>query len=219
MWCIQEITPEYRERMYNILDLYEEDYDSKRPVIGLDEKPKQLIEDKRKAIPMKNGKPTKQDYEYIRRGTANIFMAIEPKGGKRVAQVTSRRTKKDFALFVRDLLDNEYQDAEILRLVLDNLNTHYESSFYETFDHNEAKRILQKIKFYYTPKHASWLNVAEIEIGVMDTECTERRIKNKEMLTVEVNAWAKRRNGQKKKIQWTFTKQKADQKLAKHYVS
>lgn len=219
MWCIQEITPEYRERMYDILDLYQEDYNNKRPVIGLDEKPKQLIENKRKTIPMKNGKVLKQDYEYIRRGTANIFMAIEPKGGKRVAQVTSRRTKKDFALFVRYLVDNEYQDAEILRLVLDNLNTHYESSFYETFDQDEAKRILQKIEFHYTPKHASWLNVAEIEIGVMDTECTERRIKDKEMLTVEVNAWAKRRNEQKKKIQWTFTKQKADQKLAKHYVS
>lgn len=219
MWCIQEITPEYRKRMYNILDLYQEEYDHKRPVIGLDEKPKQLIEDKRKPIPMKKGIPLKQDYEYIRRGTANIFMAIEPKGGRRITQVTARRTKKDFALFVRDLLDKEYPNVEILRLVLDNLNTHYESSFYENFNQDEAKRILQKIEFHYTPKHASWLNVAEIEIGVMDTECTERRIKDREMLITEVDAWTKRRNEQKKKIHWTFTKQKADQKLAKHYVS
>jgi len=219
MWCIQEITPEYRERMYDILDLYQEEYNHKRPVIGLDEKPKQLIEDKRNPIPMKKGISLKQDYEYIRRGTANIFMAIEPKGGKRITQVTARRTKKDFAIFVRDLLDEKYQNVEILRLVLDNLNTHNESSFYETFNEDEAKRILQKIEFHYTPKHASWLNVAEIEIGVMDTECTERRIKDKEMLITEVNAWTKRRNEQKKKIYWTFTKQKADKKLAKHYVS
>lgn len=204
--------------MYDILNLYEEPYDPLRPVIGVDEKPKQLIEDSRVSIPMKPGKPTKQDYEYIRRGTANIFVAVEPKGGKRVAQVTSQRTKKDFALYVKKLVDAEYPHAKILRMVIDNLNTHNESSFYETFAKLEAKRILKKIEFHYTPKHASWLNVAEIEIGVMDTECTNRRIKDKETLAREVKAWEIRRNKRRKKICWAFTKEKADKKLGKYYT-
>lgn len=218
MWCIQEITPEYRERMYDVLDLYEEPYDPKRPVIGLDEKPKQLIEDRRKPIPLKMGKAKKQDYEYVRKGTANIFMAIEPKGGKRFTQVTDQRTKRDFALFARELVDKHYQYVEVLRIVADNLNTHNKSSFYENFSKEEARRILNKIEFHYTPTHASWLNVAEIEIGVMDKECTDRRIKDKEMLTREVKAWTTRRNRQRKKINWTFTKQKADEKLGKYYT-
>lgn len=218
MWCIQEITPEYRQRMYDILDLYEEPYNPDKPIIGFDEKPKQLIEDGRKPIPLKPGKIQKYDYQYIRRGTANIFMAIEPKGGKRRTQVTDRRTKKDFALFVKGLIDKHYASTELIRIVADNLNTHNESSFYETFDDEEARRILSKIEFHYTPTHASWLNVAEIEIGVMDKECTKRRIKNKEMLTQEIKAWTDRRNKQRKKINWSFTKQKADEKLGKYYT-
>lgn len=205
--------------MYNILNLYEEPYDSKRPVIGIDEKPKQLIEDSRIPIPTNPGKTAKQDYEYIRKGTANIFMAVEPKGGKRFTQVTDQRTKKDFALFVKELVDKHYTGIETLRIVADNLNTHNESSFYENFSKEEARRILSRIEFHYTPTHASWLNVAEIEIGVMDKECTDRRIKDKEMLTHEVRAWTMRRNRQRKKINWTFTKQKADKKLKKYYVS
>lgn len=218
MWCIQEITPEYRKRMYDILDLYEEPYNPKRPVIGLDEKPKQLIEDSRKPILMKKGKVKKQDYEYIRRGKANVFVAVEPKGGKRVAKVTEQRTKRDFAFFAKELVDKHFAHVELLRIVADNLNTHNESSFYENFNEQEARRISNKIEFHYTPKHASWLNVAEIEIGVMDTECTDRRIKDKEMLTREVKAWMNRRNIKHKKINWTFTKQKADEKLGKYYT-
>lgn len=218
MWCIQEITPKYRERMYDILDLYEEPYNPKKPVIGLDEKPKQLIEDSRTPIPIKLGKIAKQDYEYIRRGKANIFMAVEPKGGRRVTEVTHQRTKKDFALYVK-MLVKKYQKADILRISVDNLNTHNASSFYENFEKKEADKILEKIEFHYTPKHASWLNVAEIEIGVMDRECTERRIKDKEMLEQEVNAWTIQRNKKRKKINWTFTKEKADKKLGKYYVS
>ena len=218
MWCIQEITPEYRRRMYDILDLYEEKYDHQKPVIGLDEKPKQLLEDSRKPIPLKPGKTQKYDYEYIRRGKANIFVAVEPKGGKRVTQVTTQRTKKDFAFFVKELVTKRYKQADKMRIILDNLNTHNESSLYETFDEKEAKAILKKIEFHYTPKHASWLNVAEIEIGVMDTECTGRRIKDKELLEGEVKAWTSRRNRQKKKINWTFTKKKADKKLSKYYT-
>lgn len=218
MWCIQKITPGYRKRMYDILDLYEEEYNPLKPVIGIDEKPKQLIEDSRRPIPLKKGKSAKQDYEYVRRGKANIFMSVEPKGGKRYTEVTNQRTKKDFALYMKYLVDKKYPHVEVLRTVVDNLNTHNESSFYEAFDAREAKRILKKIEFHYTPTHASWLNVAEIEIGIMDRECTNRRIKNKEMLTQEVKAWQKRRNRQRRKINWAFTKEKADKKLGKYYT-
>jgi hypothetical protein len=218
MWCIQEITPEYRERMYDILDLYEEPYNPKKPVIGLDEKPKQLVEDSRKPIPMKPGKSKKEDYEYIRRGTANIFMAVEPKGGKRITKVTDRRTKKDFAYFLRTV-SIKYADADCIRIILDNLNTHNESSLYENFWPDQADEILRKIEFHYTPKHASWLNVAEVEIGVMDSQCTARRIKSKELLKKEVKKWTSKRNYEKRKINWTFTKKKADEKLSKYYVS
>jgi hypothetical protein len=138
MWCIQEITPEYRQIMYNILDLYEEPYDPKRPVLGLDEKPKQLLEHTKTPIPTKPGKTAKIDYEYKRKGTANIFMCVEPKGGKRFTQVTQQRTKKDFAKYIKYIV-NQYPEAEIIRIVIDNLNTHNESSLYETFSSEETE--------------------------------------------------------------------------------
>jgi hypothetical protein len=204
--------------MYDVLDLYEEPYDPKRPLVNLDEKPKQLLGEKRMSIPMKRGSIEKYDYEYVRNGTANIFMAVEFKAGKRVTQVTERRTMKDFASFVRMLIDEDYSEVEVVRLVTDNLNTHKEKAFYETFSKDEAERILSKIEFHYTPKHASWLNAAEIEINVMDIECTGGRIGNKETLAKEVAAWTKRRNDQKKKINWKFTREKADRKLSKYYA-
>ena len=204
--------------MYDILELYEKPYDPQYPVIGVDEKLKQLLEDKRKVIPMITGHPEKYDYEYVRRGNANIFMAVEFKAGKRTTRVTSRRTKRDFAKFVRHLVYRVYPDAVRLLLVLDNLNTHNESSFYEMYCSEEAARILEKIEFHYTPIHASWLNVAEIEIGVMDTECTRRRIPDKEFLRQEIMAWGRKRNKQQMKINWRFTKQKADEKLSTYYV-
>jgi len=204
--------------MYDVLDLYEEPYDPKKPVINLDEKPKQLLGEKRMAIPMKPGSPEKYDYEYVRNGTANIFMAVEFKAGKRVTQVTERRTMKDFVLFVKMLIDKEYPNVEVIRLITDNLNTHKEKAFYETFDLNEAERLLSKLEFHHTPKHASWLNAAEIEINVMDIECTGRRIGDMETLAKEVAAWTKRRNDQEKKINWKFTREKADKKLSKYYV-
>lgn len=218
MWCIPKITSEFRELMYDILDLYAEPYDPKKPIIGIDEKLKQLIEDNKKSIPMKPGKPERYDYEYIRRGNANIFMAVEFKAGRRTTRVTYRRTKRDFAKFIKHLVDRVYLDAEIVQLVIDNLNTHNETAFYETYDMKEAKRILSKVEFHYTPNHASWLNVAEIEFNVMDTECTGRRIGDKMTLAREVRAWTKRRNRQGNKINWKFTKQDADRKLSKHYV-
>ena len=219
MWCIQTIDSEFRKRMYDVLYLYEEDYDPKRPIVCLDEKPKQLIEDKRKPIPMKPGSTEKYDYEYIRNGTANIFMAVEFKAGKRVTQVTERRTMTDFAQFMKVLVIDEYSETEVVRVVSDNLNIHKEKAFYEAFSEDEAKKILKKIEFHYTPKHASWLNAAEIEIGVMDEECTDRRIGDIGKLTNEVAAWTKRRNENRKKINWKFTKKTADEKLSKYYVS
>ncbi len=204
--------------MYNVLDLYKEKYYPEQPLVCLDEKPKQLIMDKRIPIPMKRGSPEKYDYEYVRNGTANIFVATEFKAGKRVTQVTKRRTMKDFALFVKMLVDEVYPNVEVIRLVTDNLNTHKEKAFYETFSKNEAERILSKIEFHYTPKHASWLNIAEIEINIMDIECTDRRIGDMETLDREVNAWTERRNEQKKMINWKFTRERADKKMSKYYV-
>lgn len=219
MWCIQRIDPEYRKRMYDVLDLYEEKYDPKRPVICLDEKAKQIIADKIMPIPMKPGCSEMYDYEYIRNGTANIFVAVDFKAGKRVTKVTKNRTMLDFAHFMKLLVIEGFSGAEVLRVVTDNLNIHKEKSFYEAFSEDEAKQILEKIEFHYTPKHASWLNAAEIEINVMDSECTGRRIGDIGTLTTEVAAWTKKRNDDKKKINWKFTKEKADKKLSKHYVS
>jgi len=219
MWCIAKITAEYRERMYDLLDLYTEAYDPKKPVICTDEKSKQLLGDKRKPIPVKPGSPAKEDSEYERKGTRNIFIAVEPKGGNRVASVTKHRKKPDFAKFIQGVVDHEYPNAERIRIVLDNLNTHFEKSFTETFSKKEAERILNKVEFHYTPKHASWLNMAEIEIGVLDSECLgDRRISDASTLAKEVFAWAQRRNKEKKKIVWKFTRQDADKKLSKYYV-
>lgn len=218
MWCIGKLTPEFRKLMYEILDLYQEPYDAKNPVLGFDEKPKQLIEDSRNPLPIQRGKPEKFDYEYKRNGTANIFVAVEPKHGKRVTKVTKRRKKKDFANFMRNVVLS-YPYAKKLRIVLDNLNTHHKSSFYEAFEKKEADSILNKIEFYYTPKHASWLNVAEIEIGAIDAQCTSGRMQNISFLKREVEACTRRRNKERCKIDWRFTKEDADRKLAKHYVT
>lgn len=218
MWCIAEITREYRKRMYHLLDLYEEGYNPKYPVICIDEKSKQLIEEKRNPIPLKPGSPAKYDYEYKRNGTRNIFVAVEPKGGKRIIAVTKTRTKNDFANFVRDVVENEYEHAKGIRIVLDNLNTHFEKSFYETFSKKEAKNILRRITFCYTPKHGSWLNMAEIEINVMDRECLGEKIGNEKLLKQQLKVWKKERNKLKKKIIWKFTRQDADKKLSKHYA-
>lgn len=218
MWCIQEITPEFRRRMYDLLDLYQEPYDPKKPTIGVDEKPKQLVEDSRPPISLQPGKTAKHDYEYKRNGNANIFMAVEPKHGRRNTKVTWQRTNKDFAQFMGELV-SLYPYAEKLRIVIDNLSTHSKKAFYDTFEQEEADRILNKLEFHYTPKHASWLNVAEIEIGIMDNECTDRRIKNITYLKSEVRAWTDRRNKERCKIDWRFTREKADKKLAKHYIT
>lgn len=220
MWCIPKITPEFRKRMYDLLDLYTEPYDPARPVIGADEKSKQLLADKRHALPPKPGRCERYDYEYRRKGMRNIFVAVEPKGGRRVVQDTRRRTKQDFARFVRQLVKRHYARAAVVRLVVDNLNTHGADAFFETFPAEEATALLEKLEFHYTPKHASWLNVAELEINIMDRECLEkRRFADARCLRKELAAWARRRNAAKKKIDWRFTRQDADRKLSKHYIA
>jgi len=205
--------------MYILLDLYQQEYDEQHPVICMDEKSKQLISDLRGIIPMKPGSAEKYDYEYKRNGTRNIFVAVEPLAGKRKVQVTQTRKKDDFAYFIKELVEKDYAKAETISLVLDNLNTHFACSFYKTFSKREAKKILDRITFYYTPKHGSWLNMAEIEINVMDKECLDRRIGEEEELKNQLKQWTKQRNKALKKINWTFTKKDADKKLSKHYVA
>ena len=220
MWCVQEITEEYRVRMYTLLDLYSsKTYDPKYPLVCMDEKSKQLLEDIRPPIKARPGKLEKYDYEYKRKGTCNIFLAVAPKEGVRVTKVTDTRTKADFAYFIENLVEYHFPDAVYIQLVLDNLNTHFPNSLIETFGSRKAARLLKKIKFIYTPKHGSWLNMAEIEINVMDRQCTGGRINNQEQLTSSVMVWSKRRNDNRCCIEWKFTRQDADKKLSKHYVA
>jgi len=219
MWCIGKMTHEYRDRMYALLDLYSQEYDEKHPIVCTDEKSKQFLEEIRAPIVMKSGTPYKYDYEYKRKGTANLFVAVEPLAGKRVVKITDHRTKSDYAHFVKELLEKHYRQAESIRLVADNLNTHFASSFYETFSKSQADSLLKRIVFYYTPKHASWLNMAELEINIMDRQCTGGRIDSKLQMKKEVRAWVHQRNKQKKAFNWTFTKLDADEKLLKHYIA
>ncbi len=219
MWCITEITREYRKRMYRLLNLYNKPYDPEFPLVCCDEKSNQLLEDSRTPIPMKPGRAQKYDYEYRRNGTCNIFVAVEPKAGKHHIKVTDQRTRKDFALFIKWLLDDKYKQAKKVLLVLDNLNTHFKKSFSETFSVEECTRLLKRVKFIYTPKHASWLNMAEIEINLLQQECLNRNIGNRCELEKQVNAWCNENNEETRKIYWTFTRYKADKKLSKYYVS
>jgi len=219
MWCITKITQEYRKRMYRLLDLYNKPYDPKIPVICFDEKSKQLLEDSRTPIPMKPGSVKKYDYEYRRNGTCNIFVAVEPKAGKHHIQVTDHRKRKDFAQFVKWLIDKKYKKVKKIKMVLDNLNTHFKKSLYETFSKKECNRLLKRITFIYTPKHASWLNMAEIEINLLDHECLDRNIGNRQELERQVDTWCVQNNLARRKINWSFTRYKADKKLSQYYVS
>ena len=219
MWCITEITKEYRKRMYRLLALYNKPYDPSYPVVCFDEKSKQLLEDSRTPIPMKPGSLMKYDYEYRRHGTCNIFVAVEPKAGKHHIRVTDTRTRTDFARFMKWLIVTKYRKAKRIMMVLDNLNTHFAKSFYETFSKDECERLLKRIKFIYTPKHASWLNMAEIEINLLDHECLSRNIGDRVDFEKQVAVWTNQNNLDQRRIFWSFTKYKADQKLSKYYVS
>lgn len=220
MWCIGAITKEYRMRMYALLKLYAKPYNPLYPVVCMDEKSKQLLAHSRAVIGTKQGSTRKEDYEYKRNGTRNIFLTIEPKAGYRAIRVTSRRTREDFAKEMeRVICLPRYKNANAIHIVLDNLNTHFKKSFVETFGKQKARNILSRITFHYTPKHASWLNMAEIELSALERQCLKKRMEDEVMLIRETVAWEKKRNHTKTKIRWTFTKQDADEKLGKHYVA
>ena len=219
MWCIGALTEEYRQRMYDVLELYAQPYREQEPVICIDEKSKQLIRDSRRPLPMQRGAPTKYDYEYVRAGTCNVFVAVEPKAGRRVIEVTARRTKPEFVGFVQRLLDRTYASARKVHLVVDNLNTHFRSCFEEVLGRSAARSLLRRVEFHHTPKHASWLNMAEIEISILERQCLGRRLMDRATTRREVTAWQRRRNAERRRIDWTFTCQDADRKLARHYVS
>jgi hypothetical protein len=185
----------------------------------MDESPKQLIKETRIAIPMKPGQQARQDFEYERCGVSNIFMASEPLKGKRHVKVTERKTKVDWANFIRDIADTHYKAAKKITLVMDNLNTHKPSALYEAFEPKEAKRVWDRFEFIYTPKHGSWLNMAEIELHVLMGQCLNRRIDNLNTMKEEVQAWENHRNNKNAKINWQFTTQDARVKLKKLYPS
>jgi hypothetical protein len=203
--------------MEDILDVYTRPYDPKRPLVAMDEMPKQLLMDKREPIPAQPGQPERFDYEYQRQGVADLFLFFEPLTGKRYLQVTDRRTRQDWAEAMRQLADVHYPDAEVIVIVLDNLNTHSPASFYQTFTPEEARRLAQRFEFHFTPVHGSWLNVAEIELSVLARQCLDRRIPDKAILTQEVQAWQDQRNAQVVKVDWRFTTADARIKLKHLY--
>ena len=217
MWCIPKVDAEFVARMEDVLDLYAEEPDEQRPVVCFDETPRQLIGEARVPVVAKPGKPARFDYEYVRNGTANVFMFVDVHRPWRHAKVTDRRTCRDFAECMRDLVDVHYPKAEQIRVVMDNLSTHSPAALYESFDAAEARRILRRLELHYTPKHASWLNMVEIEIGVMVSQCLDRRIPSKEILIKEVKAWERRRNRDKSRIKWLFTVERARVKLGRSY--
>lgn len=200
-----------------VLDVYKVAYTEAFPVICMDESPKQLIKETRTAVQRKPGHDAKEDYEYERCGVANIFMANEPLAGKRYVKVTERKTKTDWAAFIKEIADEHYPLAQKIRLVMDNLATHKPAALYEAFPPEEAKRIWDRFEFIYTPKHGSWLNMAEIELNVLMGQCLNRRIDNMETMKQEVNAWQQDRNNKEAKINWQFTNDKARIKLKKLY--
>ncbi len=203
--------------MEDVLDLYEEPYDEKNPVVCFDETPVQLIDDVLMPIAATPGRIKRQDYEYERKGTSNLFVFAQPLGGWREIKVTDRRTKEDFAECMKDLVDRHFPEADKIRVVMDNLNTHKLANLYVKYAPEEARRIIKKLEIHYTPKHASWLNMAEIEISVLGGQCLKRRIGSKEVLEKEVAAYVSDRNSRCSKILWGFTTPDARVKMKKLY--
>lgn len=217
MWCIPQFDLEYVARMEDVLDLYAQPPDPKRPVVCFDETPRQLIGETREPVVAKPGQIERYDYEYKRNGTANVFVMIDRHRCWRHAEVTDRHANDDFAEQMRKLVDEHYPAADMIRVVMDNLNTHKAASLYAAFAPAEARRVLRRLEFHFTPKHASWLNMAEIEIGAIIKQCLDRRIGDKETLTREVNACVTRRNEAGATIQWMFTVEQARAKLQRAY--
>jgi hypothetical protein len=202
-----------------VLDVYKRPYDADFPVVCMDESPKQLIEEGRTSIAMKPGQEARVDYEYVRHGVVNIFMANEPLKGKRFVEVTEFKTKKDWATFIKGIANEQYPTAKKITLVMDNFKTHTPSAFYETFEPEEAKRLWDRFEFIYTPKHGSWLNMAEIELHVLNGQCLNRHIPTMEKINQEVEAWTTHRNNKVSKINWQFTNKDARVKLKTLYPS
>jgi transposase len=217
MWCIPKIDAEFVARMEDVLALYAEPADERRPVVCFDETPRQLIGEERVPVRAEPGKRARYDYEYVRNGTANVFMFVDVNRPWRHAKVTDQRTCIDFAECMRDLVDEHYPDAEKIRVVLDNLSAHSAAALYQRFAPAEARRILSRLEFHFTPKHASWLNMVEIEIGVMVRECLDRRIADKATLISEIASWERRRNRDGARIDWMFTVDRARDKLRGAY--
>ena len=205
--------------MEDVLEVYKRPYDPKRPVVCLDETSKQLISEAQRPVPAAPGQVAHYDYEYVRKGVANLFMVFEPLAGQRDVEVTDRRTKKDWALCVRKIADEMYPDAEVIVLVQDNLNTHSPASLYEAFEPAEAKRLADRFEFHYTPKHGSWLDMAEIELGILGRQCLARRIDNMGDLRREAKAWETARDAARSKVDWQFTTEDARTKLKRLYPS
>lgn len=203
--------------MEDVLDVYERPYDPKWPQLCLDEMPKQLLAHKSEPLPIQAGQVQKQDYEYERQGTANIFMLFEPLTGKRYLETHTHRKAVDWAQVMKTLADELYPQAEKIVVVMDNLNTHKLPSFYETFEPDEAHRLSRRFEIHYTPKHGSWLNMAEIELSALVRQCLQRRIPDQETLNAEVQAWAKQRNDSVVKVDWRFTTAQARGKLKHLY--
>lgn len=214
-----EANGEFVAHMEDVLDQYTRPSDPKRPLIGLDELMKQLVRETRAPLPMGPGKPERYDYEYERNGVGNVFLFSDPLQGKRWTRVTEQRTRVDFAEAIRWLVDELYPDADCIVLIMDNLNTHTLGSLYEAFSPEEAWRLARKLEIHYTPKHGSWLNVAEIELSVLSRQCLDRRIHDLQMLETEVTAWQHRRNAEGGRIDWRFTTDDARIKLKHLYPS
>jgi hypothetical protein len=219
-WCIPpKANAEFVWRMEDVLEVYTRPYDPRRPLICLDDVSKQLVGETRCPRPMRPGRPARYDYEYERRGTANLFFWCEPLRGRRHVTVTERRTKVDWAHVIRDLVDVQYPDAERIVLVQDNLNTHTPAALYEAFPPAEARRLVERLEVHYTPKHGSWLNIAEMELSTMSGQCLNRRISNRETLEREVAAWEAERNALGGPVNWRFTTEDARVKLKRLYPS
>ena len=217
MWCIPKVDGEYVARMEDVLDLYAEAPDPSRPVVCFDESPTQLIGEVRDPTPAKPDQLERYDCEYRRNGTVNLFVFLDAHGPWRKVKVTDRRTSQDFAHCMRDLVDIHYSHAAIIRVVMDNLSTHSAGALYDALPAPEARRVLKRIEFHHTPKHASWLNMVEIEIGVLRSQCLDRRIDDKAKLIAEIAAWEEQRNTEGAQINWGFTTEKARDKLRKAY--
>src|SRR5712672_406507 len=217
MWCIPKVDAEYVARMEDVLDLYAEAPDPNRPVVCFDESPTQLIGEVREPIPAEPGQIERYDCEYKRNGTANLFIFLDVHRSWRKVKVTDSRAAVDFAACMRELTDVDFPEAERIRVVLDNLSTHFPGSLYQAFPPCEARRVLRRLEFHHVPKHASWLNMVEIEIGVLRSQCLDRRTATQKHLVSEIAAWERQRNASGARIKWMFTTEKARAKMGRAY--